>query len=78
MEKILLTVLYHKLEGMKMAKCNMCGRPLKNKVSIERGMGPGCYEKANKEIKKDYEVKKIDQEELEDQENFIEEIRSVW
>lgn len=38
-----------------MAKCKRCGKPLRNKQSIARGYGPGCYKKVSAETKNDYE-----------------------
>ncbi|MBC8590644.1 DUF6011 domain-containing protein [Wansuia hejianensis] len=57
--------------------CLRCGRALKNKSSIKRGYGPGCYKKINREEKKDKEsqvdVNKEERIEIEGQ-IFIDEL----
>lgn len=30
-------------------QCEVCGRRLKSTMSIERGIGPGCWKKMNKQ-----------------------------
>lgn len=57
-----------------MSNCLMCGRPLKNKISIQRGYGSSCYKKIKEETKKDYKTKD-EIEEIEGQVNFVDEIR---
>jgi hypothetical protein len=33
-------------------KCQLCGRPLRSPISIERGYGMGCFRKINPVVKK--------------------------
>lgn len=62
-----------------MTNCLKCGRPLKNKLSIERGYGPGCYKKLNIDKNKDVDIKqeKVDRKEIEGQMNILEESRRL-
>ncbi len=57
--------------------CLRCGRALKNKESVERGYGSGCYKKIKAEEKKLDEVQKFNEvmEEIEGQINFVDELK---
>lgn len=56
--------------------CLRCGRPLKNKTSIKRGYGPGCYKKINKDKKKECESKVEIEEKFEiEGQTFLDELR---
>lgn len=62
-----------------MANCLRCGRPLKNKLSIQRGYGPGCYKKLNIDKNKDVDIKQeeITRKEVKGQMNILEETRRI-
>lgn len=42
--------------------CLGCGKPLKNKTSIQRGRGPSCYKKYQESIKKEKDEKENEDE----------------
>ena len=54
--------------------CLKCGRALKNKTSIARGYGPGCYKKVQAEVKKDYETRE-ERIEIDGQVDILEELK---
>lgn len=33
-------------------ECEVCGRKLKSQASVERGIGPGCWKKIYKHVKR--------------------------
>lgn len=40
------------VKDIKKGNCRRCGRPLKTRLSLERGFGPSCYKKVAGEQKK--------------------------
>lgn len=43
-------------------KCLICGRKLKSQLSIERGIGPGCWKKNHTELHNIVESSKKDED----------------